>query len=141
MADTETAWLYCNLFVVTGQINSYNIDWEQLRDLASQGNSIGRHTVHHHDLSILNCSQQESELRQSKQILEDKLGTDIKSFSFPYGKYNKTTLSLLPELGYALSFTTTSRRVHLGDNEYLLKRVHIGGGMPIKDFIEQLSYS
>ncbi|MEA4895509.1 MAG: polysaccharide deacetylase family protein [Oscillospiraceae bacterium] len=127
-------------FIVTDQVNPYNIDWDQLIELVSQGNSIGSHTVHHYDLSALSCTQQESELSQSRRILEEKLGTDIKSFSFPYGKYNETTLSLLPELGYALSFTTTSGKVRLGDDEYLLKRVHIEGGMPMKEFVKQVSY-
>lgn len=126
-------------FIVTGQVNPYNIDWNQLKELISQGNSIGSHSVNHYDMSSLNSRQQEKELRASKQALEDNLGTSIKAFCFPYGKYNKTTLALLPESGYLLSFTTNSGKVRFGDNEYLLKRVHIWGGMSSSKFVEQVS--
>ncbi len=128
-------------FIVTSQINPYNIDWDQLRELVRQGNSIGSHSVNHFDLTTLNTKQQEKELRESKEMLEENLGTSIKAFCFPYGGYNKTTLALLPESGYLLSFTATSGKVRFGDNEYLLKRVHVCGGMPLSKFIEKVSYN
>lgn len=126
-------------FIVTSQVNPYNIDWDQLKELVAHGNSIGSHSVNHYDLSTLNTKQQEKELRKSKEILEEKLDTSIKAFCFPYGSYNKTTLALLPESGYLLSFTARSGKVYLGDNEYLLKRVHICGGMPLSSFIKKIT--
>lgn len=127
-------------FVVTGKIDSYNLDWDELKQLIEDGNSIGSHSVTHRDLSCLSAAQQEKELRESKRTLEEGLGTTIKAFCFPFGKYNKTTLSLLPELGYSLSFTTRSGKVCFGDNEYLLKRVHVEGGMSMANFKKQVSY-
>jgi len=127
-------------FVVTGKIDSYNLDWEDLKQLVENGNSIGSHSVTHRDLSSLNAAQQEKELRESKRTLEEGLGAPIKAFCFPYGKYNKTTLSLLPELGYSLSFTTRSGKVCFGDDEYLLKRVHVVGGMSMASFQKQVAY-
>ena len=127
-------------FIVTGQVNPYNIDWPDLKELVSHGNSIGSHTVDHIDLTTLNTRQQEKELRVSKEALEKNLGIKVKAFCFPYGNYNKTTLALLPETGYSLSFTTTSGKVHYGDNEYLLRRIHIWGGKPTSDFVKQVAY-
>lgn len=127
-------------FIVTGQVNPYNIDWPELKELVKGGNSIGSHTIDHIDLTTLNTRQQEAELRVSKEVLEKNLGIKIKAFCFPYGNYNKTTLSLLPETGYSMSFTTTSGKVHYGDNEYLLRRIHIWGGKPTSDFVKQVAY-
>ena len=127
-------------FVVTGKIDSYNLDWEDLKQLIENGNTIGSHSVTHRDLSSLSAAQQEKELRESKRTLEEGLGTTVKAFCFPYGKYNKTTLALLPELGYSLSFTTRSGKVCFGDDEYLLKRVHVEGGMSMASFKKQVSY-
>ena len=126
-------------FIVTEFIKPYIIDWEQLRDLIDSGNSIGSHTVHHYNLSTLNTSQQEKELRESKRILEEGLGVDIKAFCYPYGGYNKVTLNLLSEAGYSLSFTTNEGRVFYDSNQYKLKRVHICGGKPLVDFINKVS--
>lgn len=128
-------------FVVSDKVNSYNIDWDQLKDLQSKGNSIGSHTLDHKNLSRLDSTAQENELRKSKSDLESKLGINISAFCFPYGMYNKTTLSLLPKLGYTMSFTTNEGRVHYGDNTYELKRIHVWGGMPIAQFIQKVSYS
>lgn len=126
-------------FIVTSQVNPYNIDWNQLKELVEQGNSIGSHSVNHYDLATLNTKQQEKELRKSKEVLEEKLDTSIKAFCFPYGSYNKTTIALLPKSGYLLSFTVRSGKVYLGDNEYLLKRVHICGGEPLSSFIKKIT--
>jgi len=127
-------------FIVTSQVNPYNIDWGELKELIRQGNSIGSHSVNHFDLTTLNTRQQEQELRESREALEKNLGVKVKAFCFPYGNYNKTTLALLPETGYVLSFTTFSGKVHYGDNEYLLRRIHIWGGKPVSDFIKQVAY-
>lgn len=126
-------------FVVAGKIDAYNLNWDELAQLIENGNSIGSHSVTHRDLSCLTAAQQEKELRESKRILEEGLDMTIRAFSFPFGKYNKVTLSLLPELGYALSFTTRSGRVHSGDSAYLLKRIHVVGGMSMADFKQQIA--
>ena len=143
----ETAWPILKefgftgtFFVVTGKINSYNLDWDDLKQLIKNGNTIGSHSVTHRDLSCLSAAQQEKELWVSKRMLEEGLGTTIKAFCFPYGKYNKATLALLPELGYSLSFTTRSGKVCFNDDEYLLKRVHVEGGMSMSSFEKQVSY-
>jgi peptidoglycan/xylan/chitin deacetylase (PgdA/CDA1 family) len=127
-------------FIVTDYVNQYRIDWDQLKDLISKGNSIGSHSVGHRDLSTLSAEQQEKELKDSKQILEDHLGISIKAFCFPSGKFDQTTLTLLPEAGYALSFSTKSGKVHIGDNRYSLNRVGIMGGSSLSKFISQVSY-
>lgn len=128
-------------FIVTAGVDPFNMDWNQLRDLHEKGNSIGSHTSNHKNLSKLDCGSQEMQLRQSKCDLENNLGIDITAFCFPYGMYNNTTLSLLPQLGYTMSFTINEGRVHSGDNAYELKRIHVRGGMPFEQFVEKVSYS
>jgi peptidoglycan/xylan/chitin deacetylase (PgdA/CDA1 family) len=143
----KTAWpilkqygFRATFFIITNNIGAASIDWSQLKDLISQGNSIGSHSVHHYDLSILSYKQQESELGKSKQILEDNLGIKIKAFCYPSGQYNETTLKLLSELGYTLSFTTKPGRVYLGDNQFELRRVRVWGGMLFSIFTRQVIY-
>lgn len=121
-------------FVVTNSIGPGMMNWDQLNDLKSQGNSIGSHTVHHFDLATLTIKQQENELKSSKQELEDRLGIREQALCFPSGRYNKTTLELMPQLGYSLGFTTNPGKVHLGDDLLTLKRVRISGGMSLASF-------
>lgn len=121
-------------FIVTNSVGPGMMNWDQLNDLSRQGNSIGSHTVHHLDLSTLSYNQQERELTISKQELENHLGIKETVLCFPAGRYNKTTLALMPKLGYTLGFTTKPGKVHLGDDLLTLKRERIYGGMPIATF-------
>jgi peptidoglycan/xylan/chitin deacetylase (PgdA/CDA1 family) len=142
----KTAWpilkkygFHATFLIVTSHVDSNHIDWNQLKELISEGNSIGSHSVNHYNLKTLTYKQQERELSESKQTLENRLGVNIKAFCFPSGQYNKTTLKLLSELGYTLSFTTNPGKVYLGDNQFKLNRVRIWNGMPFSDFIKQVS--
>ncbi|MDP4153553.1 MAG: polysaccharide deacetylase family protein [Bacillota bacterium] len=122
-------------FIITDFVKKPDrINWIQLKELINLGNSIGSHSVRHLDLSTLSLKQQEYELGISKQVLEKNLGINITAFCFPSGRYNETTLALLPKLGYKLGFTTQQGFVHPHDNKFMLKRVRIYGGMPYTVF-------
>jgi len=124
-------------FVTTNSIGSGMMNWDQLGDLAREGNTIGSHTVHHLDLATLSYKQQENELNISKQELVNRLDISVQALCFPSGRYNKTTLELMSKLGYKLGFTTVPGKVHLGDDLLTLKRVRISGGMPLASFQKQ----
>lgn len=121
-------------FIVTDSVGPGMMNWDQINDLAREGNSIGSHTVHHLDLATLSDKQQESELAISKQELANHLGISEHALCFPSGRYNKTTMELMPRLGYRLGFTTNPGKVHLGDDLLTLKRVRISGGMSLASF-------
>jgi peptidoglycan/xylan/chitin deacetylase (PgdA/CDA1 family) len=137
----KTAWpilkeynFTATFFIVTDFISPYRISWDQLKELVDNGNSIGSHTVHHYDLASLMYERQKYELNESKELLERNLGISINAICYPSGKYNKTTLSLLPKLGYKLGFTTKPGKVYYENNQFLLSRIRIWGGMPLSNF-------
>jgi len=123
-----------SFFVTTSSVGPGMMDWNQLDDLAREGNEIESHTVNHLDLATLSYKQQENELNLSKQELVNHLNTNFQALCFPSGRYNKTTLELMSKLGYKLGFTTVPGKVHLGDDLLTLKRVRISGGMPLASF-------
>lgn len=121
-------------FIVTNSVGPGMMNWDQLADLSRNGNSIESHTVHHLDLAALSSKQQEAEIGVAKQELESYLDIKVQALCFPSGRYNQTTLELMPKLGYTLGFTTKPGNVHIGDNPLTLNRVRISGGMPIAAF-------
>lgn len=130
--------LRATFFIVTGEIGTYSIDWPQLQELVDAGNTIGSHTVHHCDLTTLSEEGQRRELFDSRATLEKNLSATISSFCIPYGKYNKTTLRLLREAGYTISFTTNPGLVCTGDDIYTLHRLHMVGGTKLSRFVQKI---
>lgn len=84
-------------------LEDYYLSLSQIKDIFEMGHEIGSHSFSHRLLSRLSKSQQELELKQSKNFLESVLSSEINSFCYPYGRkvsYNDYTLQLLREVGY-----------------------------------------
>lgn len=73
---------------------------EQLREIAVRGHEIGSHTLSHADLTLLDMRELERELGESKKMLEDIVGREVVSLSFPYGSWNERVWRTARELGY-----------------------------------------
>jgi peptidoglycan/xylan/chitin deacetylase (PgdA/CDA1 family) len=85
---------------------------EQIREIVSLGHEIGSHTVSHANLTLLSDADLETELSQSKQILEEITGMPVTSLSFPFGQWNRRVWEKALALGYtqATSYAGSSRR-------------------------------
>lgn len=59
-------------------------DYAPWRTLADKGHEIGSHTLTHPNLAELHHDRVETELRQSKQLLEDSIGHPVASIAYPY---------------------------------------------------------
>jgi hypothetical protein len=82
--------------------------WDQIRECAEHGITIGAHTHTHRVLATLDLETQKQELMTSKQILEEKLDRPVRSLAYPVGGYehfNLETMQLARECGYDLAFS------------------------------------
>jgi len=87
-------------------IQELYVTWEEIIELYSAGMVIGGHTVTHPWLPRLSSEEQAAEIYASLLLLEEKLNTKIKLFSYPYGGYNEDTLRLLRHRECDLAFTS-----------------------------------
>jgi peptidoglycan/xylan/chitin deacetylase (PgdA/CDA1 family) len=72
---------------------------DEVRELAGRpGHTIGAHTVHHLSLPTLPAGMQRYEMNDSKAVLEDIVGREVATVSYPYGRYDATTIALAAEL-------------------------------------------
>jgi peptidoglycan/xylan/chitin deacetylase (PgdA/CDA1 family) len=78
----------------------------QLLGLPSDLISVGSHTVTHPYLPELDELAARQELTESKSTLEQLLGREITSFSFPFGGFTDRLIQLASEAGYRTIFTT-----------------------------------
>ncbi len=61
------------------------MSWSQLEQISKAGVSVGSHTVTHPRMSRLPEAEVEDELRNSRSELEDRTGTAVDVFAYPYG--------------------------------------------------------
>lgn len=94
-----------------------HLDAPSLQHLVSEGWEVGSHTLTHARLTALDPRRQWTELQASRLLLEDTLGTEVRSLAFPFSRYNEQTLRLARRAGYRIACTLdgkTSCRVDHG---------------------------
>ena len=78
----------------------------QLAELARSGFEVGSHTMSHRDLTRLSATALMRELRVSKRVLEDRLGVEVKSIAFPFGRFNTRVIGAAMAAGYTCGFAS-----------------------------------
>lgn len=107
------------------------LTWDEVRDLNQYGIQFGSHTVSHPRLIELSWKEIETEVRQSKIELEQRLGQPISTFAHPYAfpqanrQYVQGIRKLLAESGYVCCATTAIGSMRCGDDPYRLKRLPV----------------
>jgi peptidoglycan/xylan/chitin deacetylase (PgdA/CDA1 family) len=101
------------------------ITQEKLRQLPSDLIVIGSHTLTHPKLSRLDVAEAQRELSQSKVRLEEVLKRKVTIFSFPYGVFDGTLVSLCQSAGYERVFTTLPEMAFREPSEFVTGRVGV----------------
>ncbi|MFH2058508.1 MAG: polysaccharide deacetylase family protein [Pseudomonadota bacterium] len=93
-----------SLYITTGYIGKKNyLDKREIQIFSeSKFCTIGSHGTSHYPLSKLDYQKQYIELSDSKKILEDITGKEIRTMSYPHGAYNNSTIKALDDVGYNL---------------------------------------
>jgi peptidoglycan/xylan/chitin deacetylase (PgdA/CDA1 family) len=84
------------------------LDWAQLAEMRDVF-TIGSHGMSHQKMTELPRATAELEITRSKRILEDRLGTAVWSFCYPFGTptaYDQALEATVRAAGYKTSFVT-----------------------------------
>jgi len=114
------------------------MDWAMINEMSSAGMEFGSHTISHPILTETDDTQLLSELKDSKEILEEHLQRKIHSFCYPKGLFDGRSISLLKKLGYELAFTTLVGTNFKNTDTYLLRRTEIKPDDTVYDFKKRL---
>jgi len=118
--------------------------WSEVCELARSGIRFGSHTVTHPKLKSFPWDQVEKELRESKDVIEDRVGTDVDSFSYPYAfpeedhRFKARLKASLTGLGYRNGVTTIIGTAVRGDDRIFLKRLPVNLGDDAAFFLAKL---
>ncbi|MBI5730379.1 MAG: polysaccharide deacetylase family protein [Ignavibacteriales bacterium] len=97
----------------------------QLLEMQDYGIEFGSHTLSHSDLTKISLEEAKKELDESKKILEEKLGREIKSFAFPYGNCNEEVKKIARLTGYKLVYATDNAPLGLHEDLFQIRRIGI----------------
>lgn len=106
------------VFPVTGYVGQKNrwptqpasipetrlMDWGDLQAMADANWEIGAHTRTHPDLTTVD--ELAGEIYGARSTVEDRLGKEVSSFAYPYGRFNDRVRECV-RAGFAASCTTT----------------------------------
>ncbi|GAC1530294.1 MAG: polysaccharide deacetylase family protein [Ramlibacter sp.] len=132
-------------YIVTGQIGGSNV-WDHakgvppapLMDIAhlkawhAAGMELGAHTRTHVALTTCSNAQARAEIAGSKHDLEQALGIEVRSFSYPYGEHRPDHADMVRQAGFTTATTIVKRRARLDDDLLRLPRVsiHLENSLP-----------
>lgn len=125
-------------YVVSGSLGRYNA-WDaerlgirkalmsvsQLRRWNDAGMEVGAHSVTHPRLTACTDAQLHHEVYGCKADLEDRLGTAVTQFCYPYGDTDDRVVATTREAGYEAATTTHRGRAVAGGDLWRLPRVQV----------------
>ncbi len=102
------------------------LSWEELRQLAKEGVTLGAHTKTHPILTQLPPKQVREEISSSQQDLKREIGTVLPVFCYPDCAHNEDIVSVLNDEGFVLAFTGLDGHNDMSTAQYLrLRRTSI----------------
>jgi peptidoglycan/xylan/chitin deacetylase (PgdA/CDA1 family) len=96
--------------------------WAQLQELDPKLISIGSHSATHPILTNLTDEDIESEMAESRRMLEEKLQRQVDIFCYPNGAYDSRCLRAARRF-FRAAWTTATGFVNVGDDPYQLARI------------------
>lgn len=113
----------------------------ELRQLAaSPWTNIGAHTLSHCRLSSLSPEEQQVEIHSSKQRLEELLGQEVATFSYPYGRkedYDRNSIEICRAAGFRKAAANFPGQVHRWTDPFQLPR-HLVRNWDLETFVAEL---
>jgi len=116
------------------------MDWRQALQLQRSGFELGSHTCSHPRLTEIGRVEARREIEVSKVILEDRLGSPVETFAYPFGAHDDAVRSLVREAGYRCACSTLSGFNDSNADRFLLRRIDIFGDDSMTDFRRKLMF-
>ncbi len=100
--------------------------WDEIAEMRADGGvAFEAHTATHPKLADIGPAQARRELADSKDALEQRLGTPITTLCYPYGSVSEAVQDMAGEIGYTQAVTTEFGRVRADDPPLRLPRISV----------------
>jgi peptidoglycan/xylan/chitin deacetylase (PgdA/CDA1 family) len=116
-AGAENAW-----DLSLGRRSFRHLSWEQVGEMAGKGASFGSHGATHIDLGRAPRSVLDKEVIDSRRALSERTGRAVRSFSYPFGRYNAAVRDAVQRAGYDGAFSLYPRHSNKQVDRFALRR-------------------
>jgi peptidoglycan/xylan/chitin deacetylase (PgdA/CDA1 family) len=99
-----------------------HMDWDTVRALHQRGFSFGSHCESHLPLTRMTREEALREMVRSREEIERRMGAEVLSLSYPFGRSDQEVASLAAEAGYRAAFTLYPPGGVEGWDRYRLRR-------------------
>lgn len=127
------------LYLHTAKINTPGgLTTGMIREMAQYGLEIGSHSLTHPDLTKISPAKLRKEIRHSKKVLEELIGQEVTTFSYPAGRHNTRVREEVRKAGYLGAVTTKYGPATSQENPYSLSRLRINKSDSLQGFINKV---
>lgn len=136
-----------HFFLVAGQVGSNGawdresyhwefplFDWDTARVIDAEGFEIGAHTMTHPWLAQIDHESRRREITESRQVIEEQLGREIRHFAYPFGSYDESVRSIVEEAGFRSACSVRYGLSPADDDPLALRRINVFGNDSMLDF-------
>lgn len=133
-----SATLYVNTETVGA---SDYMDWDEIREVQSQGIEIGNHShSHSYFLNDFKASEFIRDLELSHQAFKEGMNEVPKTYAYPYGEWNQEMAGILDSLGYSHAAAQNSGIIYKQSDRFHLPRFPMSNTFAdMKAFKEKLA--
>jgi peptidoglycan/xylan/chitin deacetylase (PgdA/CDA1 family) len=122
------------LYITTGFVGSTSrwlsregerpmLTWGQIAEISASGVECGAHSHSHPQLDTLAPFATRDEIIRSKTVLEDHLGRQVSTFSYPHGYYSSTVRQIVQQGGYSSACAVKHAMSSTTDDHFALARI------------------
>ena len=112
---------------------------EQVREMHAGGMDIQSHAVDHVALATLSSAAQRYQLCESRRILSEWLGKDIRHFAYPGGSHNESAFHSAAACGYLTAYNSGGGSLQSQDRVLLMSRERVRGQQGLDALISALA--
>ena len=124
----------------TTRLGSANmLAWSDLEPLEAGGVEIGSHSHTHPPLDVVPSLRAVIEIADSKGMLEDALGHDVRSFAYPHGFHDRRVKAMVAAAGYDSGAAVRNALSSRDDDPLALARLMVMADTPLATIESWLS--
>jgi peptidoglycan/xylan/chitin deacetylase (PgdA/CDA1 family) len=101
------------------------LDWSELADVADAGIEVGSHGHRHLAGDVNDSDLVRADALRSRVELENRLGREIRSFSFPFGYGPVRARAAIRQAGFSQACVVMGLPAQTGDDRFALPRLHV----------------